>query len=617
MKHFIILLTGIFFAAILMASPARNTEMTLFEKFADVNKEWLKHSFDDAELQQTFLFENDEALIQMHLLWVEKKLRNAYTSHLNVEQKQNRKHYLDILKEYALAGKFPQNTFHPNRTPYFIDIYGTACAVGYLMLHSDAKAFAYKISAENNYAYICQMPYKEIHVWAAQNGFTVDELAWIQPGYSEPPATTVVPLGDGVDGTVNAFTIDTDNGILYIGGNFSEANNMQASNIVAYDGNNWSQLGSGVNGKINTMLMFDNKLYVGGSFTEAGGVYTENIAIWDGSNWSSPQGGLYGKVHALTVYGNSILAGGWFQFGFNPYAYYSVMEWDGNVWVPWLNSPDGPVHAIHVEGDDIYLGGDFMNTGNVSTPNIVLISNGNITALDGGLDFVVHTLTYLDLGVGNLPTLYAGGALETDSNFHTKGFSSFDGISWTSLSSIMGGILPPVGGNGKVSKLYTVNNDVIVCGNFEFYPMYGNHGKNIISMNTGAFALEINDDVNAFVEFDNKKIIGGNFTSVDNATVKRIGYVELPTSVKQFSSLYNMKVFPNVASDKITVEIDYPNLSNLTIHIINNEGKVVRSVNNVSTNKTEISRNSLASGLYFVNVSDGNSTILQSKVLFD
>src|SRR5690606_32491331 len=189
MKNCIIIFSLIFVAATLPASPARNTEMTLFEKLADVNTEWLKHRFDDVELQQKILFENDEALIQTHLLWVEKKLRNANTSHLNIEQKQNRKHYLDILKEYAHAGKFPQNTFHQERTPYFIDIYGTACAVGYLVLHSDAAAFVHKISAENNFAYICQMPYKEIHIWAAQNGFTVDELAWIQPGYSEPPTT--------------------------------------------------------------------------------------------------------------------------------------------------------------------------------------------------------------------------------------------------------------------------------------------------------------------------------------------------------------------------------------------------------------------------------------------
>src|SRR5690606_30577558 len=183
--------------------------------------------------------------------------------------------------------------------------------------------------------------------------------------------------------------------------------------------------------------------------------------------------------------------------------------------------------------------------------------------------------------------------------------------------SIIGGILPPMGGNGKVSKLYTVNNDIIVCRNFEYFPMYGTHGKNIISMNTGAFALDINDGVNAYVEFDNKKIIGGNFTNVDNTTVNRIGYVDLPTSVKNLSASYSMNVYPNIASEKFTVELDYPNPENLTIYLVSSDGKQLRTVRNIGASKTEILRNGLASGVYIVHVSDGNKIVLQAKVVVD
>ncbi len=84
-----------------------------------------------------------------------------------------------------LRGSFPINTFHEKRTTYFIDIYGTAGAVGQLIIESGYRDFSTRISEEYNYDFIHQLnsKYPDLKVWALDHGFTLDELAWIQPAY--------------------------------------------------------------------------------------------------------------------------------------------------------------------------------------------------------------------------------------------------------------------------------------------------------------------------------------------------------------------------------------------------------------------------------------------------
>ena len=88
---------------------------------------------------------------------------------------------------------------------YFIDDYGTACAVGYLIIHSEYKDLSYQIARENNYAYVKDLlVYDDLIAWASEAGFTADELAWIQPGYWEPAPYKWDPVGQGTNGAINA-----------------------------------------------------------------------------------------------------------------------------------------------------------------------------------------------------------------------------------------------------------------------------------------------------------------------------------------------------------------------------------------------------------------------------
>jgi len=69
---------------------------------------------------------------------------------------------------------------------------------------------------------------------------------------------------------------------LIVGGYFGVLNYEEpfASNIASFDGRAWSPLGSGLNGPVNVLTVFDHKLIVAGDFTIAGNKVAPGLATW-------------------------------------------------------------------------------------------------------------------------------------------------------------------------------------------------------------------------------------------------------------------------------------------------------------------------------------------------
>jgi PKD repeat protein len=120
-------------------------------------------------------------------------------------------------------------------------------------------------------------------------------------------------------------------GNLFVGGGFGTAGGVSAIGIARWNGSAWSAVGSGMNGKVNT-LAFDSSgnLYAGGDFTVAGGVSANCIAKWDGSAWSALGSGMgegdgnaVTSVKALALDGfGSLYAGGNFYTAGTNVAFY-------------------------------------------------------------------------------------------------------------------------------------------------------------------------------------------------------------------------------------------------------------------------------------------------------
>jgi hypothetical protein len=94
---------------------------------------------------------------------------------------------LGYLDDYIARRITPHNDALPWRSPVFIDDDGRICAVGYLIERSVGRALADRIAGGHRYDFLEDiaeaMP--EVQAWVDGSGFTLAELASIQPGYEQ------------------------------------------------------------------------------------------------------------------------------------------------------------------------------------------------------------------------------------------------------------------------------------------------------------------------------------------------------------------------------------------------------------------------------------------------
>lgn len=155
-------------------------------------------------------------------------------------------------------------------------------------------------------------------VLATVNGSLYAGSSWIiQPG--NPPLRNGLwrwddPTWGVVGGSYlqeEVFAITTYRGQLAVAGAFF---------VALYDGAAWQMLGSGMNGYVDALCVFDpdgpgpmpELLIAGGSFSDAGGTPASGIAAWDGASWSPLGSGTTGAVRSMTVWNNQLVVAGEF-----------------------------------------------------------------------------------------------------------------------------------------------------------------------------------------------------------------------------------------------------------------------------------------------------------------
>ncbi len=214
------------------------------------------------------------------------------------------------------------------------------------------------------------------------------------------------------------------------GGVFTTAGGNPASLIAKWDGNNWSPVGAGISGIdfpfVRCLTTYDpgsgSLLIAGGTFTTAGGAPANLIAAWDGSNWSPLGSGLSGLMlgyaAGLGVFddgnGPALYATGRFSQAGGNSAYY-IAKWDGSDWAA-LGSGLGDAGRAMCAFDDgsgaaLYVGGTFTTAGGNPANYIAKWDASNWSALAEGVAGdtapYVHALLPHETDAG--PTLVVGG----------------------------------------------------------------------------------------------------------------------------------------------------------------------------------------------------------------
>lgn len=269
------------------------------------------------------------------------------------------------------------------------------------------------------------------------------------------PATNVVKwngnawsaLGSGItgvnNGAVEALTTD-GSGSLYAGGNFTNAGGISVNNIAKWNGSAWSALGSGMGGGnphdvYGLITDGAGNVYAGGSFVTAGGVTVNGIAKWNGSTWSALSSGVTGNsplVQTLAFdHTGNLYVGGRFNMAGGIIAN-NIAAWNGSAWSAPGSGVSGSspyVFALAMDAaNHLYVGGTFTTAGGIAITNVAQWDGLSWSALGSGMNNTVNALTF-DPG-GNL---YAGGLFTTAGGVSANYIAKWDGNSWSALGAGM------------------------------------------------------------------------------------------------------------------------------------------------------------------------------------
>src|SRR5262245_30350245 len=266
-------------------------------------------------------------------------------------------------------------------------------------------------------------------------------------------------VSSGSGGSVTSLVVHDDGSgpALFVGGFFTSAGGVAASNIARWNGTSWSALGAGVNSTVYALAVYEvgggAALYAGGTFTSSGPATVNRIARWNGSNWSAVGRGFDGTVRALRAFddgsGAKLWAGGSFGYSgtyFDGTLVNHIAVWNGTSWQAAGSGMDGGGTFPEVkslcafddgDGPALFAGGLFAVANGVDVNNIAKREGSTGASLAKGLSARVEALAVFDDGTG--PGLYAGGDFVTASGVTLNRIGKWDGWSWTPLGSGMDG----------------------------------------------------------------------------------------------------------------------------------------------------------------------------------
>ena len=241
-------------SAVLLLSPSQPEEPA-----GDVNAVLRNESFAAVFGRSPTATDSEDLRIRTHLTYVETLLRNADVSRIQPDAREERSRLLDALAHYRQRGEFPTDFPEAgHRRPCFIDAGGRICAVGYLIEQSDGRDVAEAIASGYRYDLVEDMPESLLLDWARRSGFTLGELAMIQPAYGGIPDP---------DGPMLSTAVES--GVLAVASLLAGANTAL---IASERGPRWTGAAGAVLGGSVLALALNNESNYRGTGMAVGGV---------------------------------------------------------------------------------------------------------------------------------------------------------------------------------------------------------------------------------------------------------------------------------------------------------------------------------------------------------
>jgi hypothetical protein len=270
--------------------------------------------------------------------------------------------------------------------------------------------------------------------------------------------SAVAPELGGYYQTVGVSALLASGADLYVGGEFTNAGPVAASNIAKWNGSAWSALGTGIQGPnsyVSALALSGNSLYVGGYFTQAGGVTAYDVAKWDGSTWSALNVGVFGglgqaSVNAVAAVGTNLYVGGFFTeagaFFKDPGGVpaNNIAKWNGSAWSavsPGMSYVLGPpsLNALAVSGTSLYVGGVLSAAGGVPVSAVAQWDGTAWSALGPGPGGGYGNAPLVDALAVSGTNLFVGGNFDTAGGVPATNIAKWDGNAWSGLGAGVAG----------------------------------------------------------------------------------------------------------------------------------------------------------------------------------
>lgn len=580
------------------AQLAPYTNAPLFEHLSEVNPEWKTHTTAWHDAAPT-RFNNDTERIAHHLHLVRGHLATHTPEGLSAGQAGHRTQLLDVLENYADEGRFPRNHVLPYRNPIFIDPYGTACAVGQLMIASGHRDLAERIDAAMETGYLAEILADErfqqpVGEWATTHGFTADELAWIQPGY--PPNIPWTTLGGGTDGDVNVL-LRLSNGDLLVAGAFGQAGGAPRSRVAIWNGSTYTDLGGGLQGEVTCAVEHEGVIHLGGEGLDG----NSDLAMWDGTSWSftTVMEGKLPYIRALHVHNGELYAAGDLM-GFAGIDHVVKRRTNGG-WEQLGEPFNGPVNALSSHAGDLVAGGGFTGQSGPTDPVFAFVATyvGGWAQLADGLDAPVHAL--LDVG----GTLYAGGSMYANVA-PTFGLAriSAAGNTWERLLPNLANYMAIDLWAAEIHVLAMHEGDLYFGGAFFYHEMML-MGTNIARFTGAPDGVEplagiMDGGVRALASYAGDLAMAGAFAT----PLAHVASVDFTTGLEDPIAVPGLVIAPNPALDAVTLMLPPELGGNAVVRVTDAAGRSVNAVVLARADRLQLDVSALAPGIYSVTVDD-------------
>ena len=453
---------------------------------------------------------------------------------------------------------------------------------------------------------------------ATPGGISANGIAkWNGTAWSNLGATNA----NGISGSVSTLAV-APNGDVYAGGFFTQAGGVGANNVAKWNGTTWSILGTGtsngVNGNVWALALAPNgDVYVGGNFTRAGGVAASNVAKWNGTTWSSLGAGVStnsylvsGDIRALAVAPNGdVYVGGYFTHA-GGVAASRIAKWNGTAWsslgtgMTFLSNDDYTnVRALAIAANgDVYAGGYFAQAGGVAVGGVAKW-NGTVWSSLGTVGAAYGIYDYVEaLALAPNGDVYVGGSLTQAGGCVAK----WNGTAWSSVGNgLSNGVSTPQL-NGVAALALDSNGDVYVVGRFSqasralFNGIAKWDGTAWSGLGTGIGRYSVSAIV---IGPAGKLIVGGVFAKTGDGSkvMAHFGIYDpnAPLATAAAQAAPAGQLFPNPAhgTAKLRLPVTAPRLA---LTLTDALGRVVRRYPAPATAEAELDLRGLPAGTYVV-----------------